>query len=110
MQTDIRVAAILVALSLSPTVLAATDTQNPGERESFKCFISTNVGDGVYDFSWYAADTARNMAQLAGQRLANSAMAAKGIRVYASEVHECVPLNRDFAAHKARALDEAMAR
>lgn len=110
MQIDIPVIAILVALSFSSMASAATEAPVRAERESFKCFISTNVGDGVYDFSWYAADTRRNMAELAGQRLANSAMAAKGVRVYASEVHECVPLSHDFAAQKARTLDEAMAR
>ncbi|QYJ76363.1 MULTISPECIES: TapY2 family type IVa secretion system protein [Shewanella] len=110
MQTDIPVVAFLLALSLSSTASAATEAPEHAERESFKCFISTNVGDGVYDFSWYAADTARNMAELVGQRLANSAMRAKGIRVYAGEVHECVPQDRDFAAQKARTLDEAMAR
>ncbi|MBT1443402.1 TapY2 family type IVa secretion system protein [Shewanella sp. JM162201] len=77
---------------------------------TFKCFIDTNVGEGIYAFTWGVADTVKNMRTLPGSPLNNSAMAAKGIQVYAGKVYECVPDESEFSLGRARELDASRAR
>jgi hypothetical protein len=100
MRTNILPLALLGAISLG----AGAETS--AEVATFKCFLDTNAGLGVYSFTWPEADTQREMLALAGSPLVNSAMAAMGVRVYAKKVFECVPEHGSFASPKARKLDE----
>ncbi|WP_372873249.1 TapY2 family type IVa secretion system protein [Shewanella sp.] len=98
---------LLANVSLVASAQSMSDSRDDVHRlTTFKCFIDTNVGAGIYSYTWPAANTRQSMRNLAGTRVVNSAMAAVGVRVYAKKVFECVPEEGTFMSADARKLDE----
>lgn len=93
---------------LSVVLLLATCSgvwaDDAAKVDTFKCYLETTLGKGIYNFSWNVADTYKQIYNIPGTSLV--APELPGARVVAKKVHECVQQNKQFVSSKARELDK----
>ena len=76
------------------------------ERQDFKCFVDSTVGEKIIFFSAEEKDKLKQQAALVASQLNRESHN----RFYVKHVYECVTLDEAFKATKAKALDEQTVR